>query len=131
MPGFELTETSAIGDIEEAIAFSRRLHQRGCRFALDDLGAGFASFYYLKRLPFDLLKIDGEFVRNLLDQASDQLFISAIVTIARGMGKRTIAEFVTNEATSDLLLASGVDCTQGFHVGRPAPIDDVLGVPTI
>jgi len=124
---FELTETAAIGNIEAAIAFSQRLHGRGCRFALDDFGAGFASFYYLKRLPFDFLKIDGDFVRGLPSSEVDQLVISAIVTIARGMGKRTVAEFVTDQQTSDLLLASGVDYAQGFHIGRPAPIEQILG----
>ena len=123
---FELTETAAIGNIEAAIAFSQRLQSRGCRFALDDFGAGFASFYYLKRLPFDFLKIDGDFVRGLPGHAVDQLVISAIVTIARGMGKQTIAEFVTGKETGDLLMASGVDHVQGFHIGRPAPVEEVL-----
>ena len=123
---FEVTETAAIGNIEAAVAFSQRLQRRGCRFALDDFGAGFASFYYLKRLPFDFLKIDGDFVRGLPNSAVDQLVISAIVTIARGMGKQTVAEFVTDQETSDLLLASGVEYAQGFHIGRPAPVEEVL-----
>jgi diguanylate cyclase (GGDEF)-like protein/PAS domain S-box-containing protein len=123
---FELTETAAIGNIEAAIAFSQRLQSRGCRFALDDFGAGFASFYYLKRLPFDFLKIDGDFVRGLPGHAIDQLVISAIVTIARGMGKETIAEFVTGQETGDLLKATGVDHVQGYHIGRPAPVEEVL-----
>ena len=123
---FEVTETAAIGNIEAAVAFSQRLQHRGCRFALDDFGAGFASFYYLKRLPFDFLKIDGDFVRGLPESGVDQLVISAIVTIARGMGKQTIAEFVTDQETSDLLLASGVEFAQGFHIGRPAPVEEIL-----
>jgi len=123
---FEVTETAAIGNIEAAVAFSQRLQRRGCRFALDDFGAGFASFYYLKRLPFDFLKIDGDFVRGLPESGVDQLVISAIVTIARGMGKQTIAEFVTDQETSDLLLASGVEFAQGFHIGRPAPVEEIL-----
>ncbi|HWT30169.1 MAG TPA: EAL domain-containing protein [Propylenella sp.] len=128
---FELTETAAIRNIEAAIAFSRRLQRLSCRFALDDFGAGFASFFYLKRLPFDLLKIDGDFVRDLAGQAGDRVFINAIVTIARGMGKKTIAEFVTDQATSDVLLASGVDYAQGFHFARPAPALDVLHGSTL
>jgi EAL domain-containing protein (putative c-di-GMP-specific phosphodiesterase class I) len=123
---FEVTETAAIGNIEAAVAFSQRLLRRGCRFALDDFGAGFASFYYLKRLPFDFLKIDGDFVRGLVDHAVDQLVVSAIVTIAHGMGKQTVAEFVTAEETGKLLLDSGVDHAQGFHFGRPAPVEEVL-----
>lgn len=123
---FEVTETAAIGSIENAIAFSQRLRDRGCRFALDDFGAGFASFYYLKRLPFDFLKIDGDFVRGLSESPSDQLLISAIVMIAKGMGKTSIAESVGDEATRDLLKTTGVDHAQGFHLGRPAPIPEYL-----
>ena len=123
---FEVTETAAIGNIEAAVAFSQRLLRRGCRFALDDFGAGFASFYYLKRLPFDFLKIDGDFVRGLPDHPVDQLVVNAIVSIARGMGKQTIAEFVTAKEIGDLLLASGVDYAQGFHFGRPGLVDEVL-----
>ena len=123
---FEVTETAAIGNIEAAVAFSQRLLRRGCRFALDDFGAGFASFYYLKRLPFDFLKIDGDFVRGLPDHAVDQLVVNAIVAIARGMGKQTIAEFVTAKEIADLLLASGVDHAQGYHFGRPRPVNEVL-----
>ena len=123
---FEVTETAAIGNIEAAVAFSQRLLRRGCRFALDDFGAGFASFYYLKRLPFDFLKIDGDFIRGLPGHPVDQLVVNAIVAIARGMGKQTIAEFVTAQEIGDLLLASGVDHAQGYHFGRPRPIDEVL-----
>jgi diguanylate cyclase (GGDEF)-like protein/PAS domain S-box-containing protein len=123
---FELTETAAIGHIEAAVAFSQRLRLRGCQFALDDFGAGLASFYYLKKLPFDFIKIDGDFVRGLPRSPVDQLVVSAIVTIARGMGKQTIAEFVTDQETSDLLLASGVDYAQGFHIAPPASVNDVL-----
>jgi diguanylate cyclase (GGDEF)-like protein/PAS domain S-box-containing protein len=123
---FELTETAAISNLEAAQGFSRHLHHRGCRFALDDFGAGFASFYYLKNLAFDVLKIDGDFVRGLRQNPIDQLVIGAIVTIARGMGKQTVAEFVADEQTSDLLLASGVDYAQGFHIARPRPVEEVL-----
>jgi diguanylate cyclase (GGDEF)-like protein/PAS domain S-box-containing protein len=123
---FELAETAAIGNIGAAVAFSQRLQERGCGFALDDFGAGFASFYYLKKLPFDFLKIDGDLVRGLPRSPVDRLVIDAIVTIARGLGKHTVAEFVGDQETSDLLLASGVDYAQGFHFGVPRPIEDVL-----
>ena len=125
---FEVTETAAIGNIEAAVAFSQRLLRRGCRFALDDFGAGFALFYHLKRLPFDFLKIDGDFVRGLPGHAVDQLVVNAIVAIARGMGKQTIAEFVTAKEIGDLLLASGVDHAQGYHFGRLRPVDEVLSL---
>jgi diguanylate cyclase (GGDEF)-like protein/PAS domain S-box-containing protein len=123
---FEITETAAIRDLEAAQRFTLRLHHRGCRFALDDFGAGFASFYYLKSLPFDYIKIDGDFIRGLSQQPVDQLVVGAIVTIAKGMGKRTIAEFVGDAETRDLLRAEGVDCVQGFYVGRPRPVAHVL-----
>jgi diguanylate cyclase (GGDEF)-like protein/PAS domain S-box-containing protein len=124
----ELTETAAISNIEEAKAFAIRLHGRGCRFALDDFGAGFGSFYYLKSLPFDFLKIDGDFVRGLTTNPMNQLVISAIVSIARGMGKKTVAEFVADEQTARLLLKLGVDFAQGYHIGMPRPVSEVLRV---
>jgi diguanylate cyclase (GGDEF)-like protein/PAS domain S-box-containing protein len=123
---FELTETAAISNIEEAKAFAIRMHGRGCRFALDDFGAGFGSFYYLKSFPFDYLKIDGDFIRDLSASPMNQLVVSAIVGIARGMGKKTVAEFVANEETARLLRTIGVDCAQGYHIGMPRPISEVL-----
>jgi diguanylate cyclase (GGDEF)-like protein/PAS domain S-box-containing protein len=123
---FELTETVAISNIEEAKEFAHRLHVRGCRFALDDFGAGFGSFYYLKTLPFDFFKIDGEFIRDIVDSPMDRLVVEAIVGIARGTGKKTIAEFVADAKTALLLARCGVDYAQGYHVGRPRPVKDVL-----
>jgi diguanylate cyclase (GGDEF)-like protein len=123
---FEITETAAIANIETARAFTEHLRRRGCRFALDDFGAGFASFYYLKALPFDFIKIDGNFVQGLTTSATDQLVIVAIVSVARGMDKTTIAEHVADQATSELLAANGVDLVQGFHVGAPRPVEEVL-----
>jgi len=123
---FELTETAAISNIEDAKTFAIRLHARGCRFALDDFGAGFGSFYYLKSFPFDYLKIDGDFIRDLTASPMNQLVVSAIVSIARGMGKKTVAEFVANEETTRLLHTIGVDYAQGFHIGTPRPISEAL-----
>ena len=124
---FELTETAAIANVETARTFIERLRRRGCSFALDDFGAGFASFYYLKTLPFDFVKIDGTFVQGLTTSLTDQLVIAAIVDVARGMGKQTIAEWVGDQPTSDLLQANGVDYVQGFHIAVPRPVEDVLG----
>ena len=121
----EVTETAAVANIPQAREFANRLGELGCRFALDDFGAGFGSFYYLKHLPFDYLKIDGEFVRNCIGTPTDQLVIKAVVQIARGLGKRTVAEFVGDEATVALLRRHGVDFAQGFHVGKPAPAEDL------
>jgi diguanylate cyclase (GGDEF)-like protein/PAS domain S-box-containing protein len=119
---FEITETTAVGNIPRAQEFAAHLNALGCRFALDDFGAAFASFYYLKHLPFDYLKIDGEFVRSCLDNRTDQLVIQAVVDIARGLGKRTVAEMVGDQQTMDMLAEMGVDHAQGYHIGRPAPL---------
>jgi diguanylate cyclase (GGDEF)-like protein/PAS domain S-box-containing protein len=127
---FEITETAAVSNIPLARRFAERLTQLGCRFALDDFGAGFGSFYYLKHLPFDYLKIDGEFVSGCLGNRTDQLVIDAVVRIARGLGKETIAEFVSDAALEEFVRSQGVDHAQGFHVGRPVPVADIgLGRP--
>ncbi|MEO8689969.1 MAG: EAL domain-containing protein [Solirubrobacteraceae bacterium] len=123
---FEITETIAVTNIPRAQHFAAQLADLGCRFALDDFGAGFGSFYYLKHLPFDYLKIDGEFVRHSAVDTTDQLVIGAVVDIARGLGKRTIAEHVGDHATIELLRQMGVDHAQGFHLGEPAPLSDWL-----
>jgi len=123
---FELTETAAIANVENAKAFATRLRAKGCQFALDDFGAGFGSFYYLKNFPFDCLKIDGDFIRSLATSPMDRLVVEAIVSIARGMGKKTVAEFVADEETVGLLRDIGVDCAQGYHIGIPKPASEVL-----
>jgi diguanylate cyclase (GGDEF)-like protein/PAS domain S-box-containing protein len=123
---FEVTETAAVTHIGRAASFAERLSDLGCKFALDDFGAGFGSFYYLKHLPFDYLKIDGEFVRNCVSHETDRILIAAVVQIARDMGKRTIAEFVTDQETADCVARLGVDYGQGFHLGRPAPLGEHL-----
>jgi diguanylate cyclase (GGDEF)-like protein/PAS domain S-box-containing protein len=120
---FEVTETAAIVNVGRAKEFAERMHELGCGFALDDFGAGFASFYYLKHLSFDYLKIDGEFIRNLPASRTDQLVVRSVVEIARGLGKRTIAECVGDRRTIELLRAYGVDFAQGFYVGVPAPLE--------
>ncbi len=123
---FELTETAAIANIEVAKAFAHRLRARGCQLALDDFGAGFGSFYYLKTLPFSFFKIDGDFIRGVAGSPMDRLVVEAIVGIAKGMGKKTIAEFVADGETVCLLEKSGVDYAQGYYVGRPGPLRDIL-----
>jgi diguanylate cyclase (GGDEF)-like protein/PAS domain S-box-containing protein len=125
---FEITETAAVANIALAAAFAGHLTDIGCRFALDDFGAGFGSFYYLKHLPFDYLKIDGEFVRHCATNETDRILISAVVQIARGMGKQTIAEFVADQDTVDVLTTLGVDYGQGYYLGRPQPIDAHLAL---
>ena len=120
---FEVTETAAVSNLARARGFIDRLREIGCRFALDDFGSGFGTFYYLKHLPFDYLKIDGEFVTHCAANRTDQLVIEAIVSIARAMDKWTIAEFVPNRETARLLAQLGVDYGQGHHVGGPIPAE--------
>jgi diguanylate cyclase (GGDEF)-like protein/PAS domain S-box-containing protein len=116
---FEITETAAIRNFETAAAFADRLTEFGCEVAIDDYGVGFGPFYYLKHLPFDLIKIDGDFIRDLPRNDADQLTVKAIVEIARGLGKKTIAEYVEEPSTVGLLRELGVDMAQGFHLGKP------------
>jgi diguanylate cyclase (GGDEF)-like protein/PAS domain S-box-containing protein len=127
---FEATETVAIGNIAEACRFAQRLADIGCAFALDDFGAGFSSFHYLKHLPFDYLKIDGEFICNLTQNPADQQIVKAIVQMAVGLGKQTIAEFVGDAATVDLLRQYGVNFAQGYHIGKPRPLLEMHTPPT-
>jgi diguanylate cyclase (GGDEF)-like protein/PAS domain S-box-containing protein len=126
---FELTETAAIGNIEHAKTFTTEMRSRGCRFALDDFGSGFGSFFYLKHLPFDYFKIDGDFIRGFGASTTDQLVVEAIVGLARGMGKKTVAEFVTDQEMTDRLRRSGVDYAQGFHIGVPRPLVEIFAQP--
>jgi EAL domain-containing protein (putative c-di-GMP-specific phosphodiesterase class I) len=122
----EITETAAIVNLDRARALAETLQRLGCLLALDDFGAGFASFTYLKHLRFDVLKIDGEYVRGLRDNPTDRLVVAAVVAIARGLGTPSLAEFVTDSDTLDAVRALGVDYAQGFHLGAPLPIDEAL-----
>ena len=122
----ELAETAAVADIPRARDFATALRALGCGFALDDFGAGFGSFSYLKDLPFDVLKIDGEFVAQAGSNQTDRLVISAVTGIAHGLGKATVAEFVEDGPLVELLLEHGVDFGQGHHLGRPAPLEELL-----
>ena len=122
----EVNETATITNMDHAVTFAANLGELGCRLALDDFGAGFGSFYYLKYIPFDFVKIDGEFVRQLASSPTDQLILDSIVQMSRGLGRRTIAEFAADEATVEILRDRGVDFAQGFHVGRPMPVSSAL-----
>jgi diguanylate cyclase (GGDEF)-like protein/PAS domain S-box-containing protein len=118
---FEITETAAIGHIARAVQFIDALKEVGCRFSLDDFGVGFTSFVYLKEMDVDFIKIDGSFIRKLDENPKDQLFVKAISEVAKGMGIETIAEFVENESTLNILRQYNVDFAQGYHIGKPAP----------
>jgi diguanylate cyclase (GGDEF)-like protein/PAS domain S-box-containing protein len=121
----EITETATIANMDDARRLAGALTDLGCRFAIDDFGAGFGSFSYLKHLPAAYLKIDGDFVEAPRSR-TDELVIAAIVGMARGLGKSTIAEFVGDEETLHMLRRAGVDHAQGFHVGRPFPARELV-----
>jgi diguanylate cyclase (GGDEF)-like protein len=123
---FELTETARVHDYEAASGFADRLTEFGCQVAIDDYGAGFGPFHYLKSIPFDLIKIDGSFIRDMPNSDADQLTVQAIVQVARGLGKTTIAEYVQDETTAQMLRDYGVDMAQGYHFGRPVAIAEAL-----
>jgi len=115
----ELTETSAVSDLHDAQRFIEALRQAGCGVSLDDFGTGFSSFAYLKYLQVDSVKIDGLFIRNLPSDYDNQLFVKAIVSVARGLRRTTIAECVEDEETLEMLKAFGVDCVQGYFFEKP------------
>src|SRR5207302_8048950 len=121
----ELTETASVCDMAQAKAFCAGAQALGCAVALDDFGAGFGAFQYLKHLPFSYLKIDGDFISGLPRSPRDQLVVRALVDLARGMLFSTIAEFVRDGRTLRMLRELGVDYAQGFHVGRPRALAPV------
>jgi diguanylate cyclase (GGDEF)-like protein/PAS domain S-box-containing protein len=124
----EVTETAAIANMDRARRFATKLTGIGCLFALDDFGAGFGSFYYLKYIPFDYVKIDGEFIGQLPASSTDQLILDSIVQMSTGLGKRTIAEFAGGSRTIEILKKRGVDYAQGYYLGRPTPVTETLAV---
>jgi diguanylate cyclase (GGDEF)-like protein/PAS domain S-box-containing protein len=126
--GLEFTETTAIANLAEASAFIGQLHGLGVRVALDDFGAGSASFGYLKQLPVDLLKIDGQFVRHLLTDPLDEAAVRAFVDVARVLKLQTVAEFVDQPALLRRLHELGVHWAQGCLVHRPEPLEPLLGL---
>jgi EAL domain-containing protein (putative c-di-GMP-specific phosphodiesterase class I) len=120
---FETTETVAIANLDVATQFFQKVRQLGCKIALDDFGSGLSSFGYLKQLPIDYLKIDGIFIRDLENDKMDAAIVKSINQMAQVMGKKTIAEFVENEAINQILAEIGVDYAQGYHFGKPVPME--------
>jgi PAS domain S-box-containing protein len=121
---FEITETAIADNLEAAGTFAMRLRKLGCAIALDDFGIGHGAFTYLRRLPVDYLKIDMQFVRDLLSDDDDRQVVEAIVGVARQFKVATIAEGVEDQATLEELRRMGVDYAQGYWVGRPAPLPE-------
>ena len=124
---FEVTETAAIQNLDEAVAFMKAARDMGCRFALDDFGAGMSSLTYLKRLPVDFVKIDGSFVRDMLTDRMDRTTVEMINQISHISGRQTIAEFVENDEILAALKEIGVDYVQGYAIGRPVPFEPSEG----
>ncbi|SFK72274.1 bifunctional diguanylate cyclase/phosphodiesterase [Methylophaga sulfidovorans] len=118
---FELTETAAVADINQARHLMREMRDLGCRFSIDDFGSGFASFRYLRELPVDVVKIDGMFITHITENNDDKLFVEALVSVAKGMGKKTVAEFVENAEILAVLAELDVDYAQGYYIGKPQP----------
>lgn len=123
---FEITETAAISDIAAAIEFVEELKKLGCEFALDDFGSGHSSFLYLRDLPVDYLKIDGELVREIENDPVSLAFVRTIASVAQLMGRRTIAEHVESQGIRDAIAEIGCDYVQGYQVGFPIPLTEVL-----
>jgi diguanylate cyclase (GGDEF)-like protein/PAS domain S-box-containing protein len=119
---FEITETAAARNLDVAREFSSALARLGCAFAIDDFGTGFGSLIYLRHLPIARVKIDMQFVRDMLSNPGDEKVVSAIVSTARAMGQKTVAEGVEDAATLERLVEIGVDFAQGFHIERPRPV---------
>jgi PAS domain S-box-containing protein len=119
---FEITETALIGNLSEARHFADRMRDLGCQLALDDFGSGYASFRYLRIFPIDLVKIDGEYVVDLVDNPQDQVLVRALVQVCQAYGIHTVAEFVQDPRTLRLLRELGVDYVQGYLIGRPVPV---------
>jgi EAL domain-containing protein (putative c-di-GMP-specific phosphodiesterase class I) len=129
---FEITETRAIADMAQAKRFANAVRSAGCGLSLDDFGVGFGTMYYLKHLPFDSLKIDGEFVGHIADSARDKHIVRGLVQIADSLHLDTVAEFVEETRTLRILEDLGVTYAQGYAIGRPRPATSlVTSMPTL
>ena len=123
---FEISETAAVASLDATREFADRMADLGCAIALDDFGAGLANFTYIKSLRFDVIKIDGDFIRGLASNPTDELVVRAIVDVAHGLRKCTVAEYVADAATLAAVRAARIDLAQGFYTGRPVPLAEAL-----
>jgi EAL domain-containing protein (putative c-di-GMP-specific phosphodiesterase class I) len=126
----EVSENVAVAHLEDTIKLTKQLRGLGCGFALDDFGSTFASFRHLRDLPVNYLKIDGDLVVTVTESRTGQLTIKSLVELAKGLGAETIAEFVSDDQTLEFLREQGVGYAQGYRIGRPRPIDEVLKTKT-
>ncbi|MCK5926286.1 MAG: EAL domain-containing protein, partial [Methylococcales bacterium] len=120
---FEITETSAVSNFIAAQCLIQKIKKLGCAFALDDFGVGFSSFYYLKHLSADYVKIDGAFIRQIDNNSEDRIFTKALTEVSQALGKKVIAEFVENEAILAILKDFGIEYAQGYLIGKPMRLD--------
>jgi EAL domain-containing protein (putative c-di-GMP-specific phosphodiesterase class I) len=124
---FEITETSAISNIDIAQRFIHSFsNELRCKFSLDDFGTGLSSFAYLKSMPVDFIKIDGQFVRDIINDPIDMAMVRSINEIGQIMGKKTVAEFVENEQILKQIKLIGIDYVQGYHISKPVPLSDLV-----
>jgi EAL domain-containing protein (putative c-di-GMP-specific phosphodiesterase class I) len=117
---FEITETAAVSNFNKTREMVSKIRALGCRFALDDFGAGFSSFNYIKNFPVDYLKIDGQFINNLAVDHADQVLVKSMIEVAHSLGKKAIAEYVSNAEILRVLKELGVDYVQGYLLGKPS-----------
>jgi EAL domain-containing protein (putative c-di-GMP-specific phosphodiesterase class I) len=115
----EITETAVISDTDQTVLFVDTVKEMGCKVAIDDFGAGYTSFKSLKLLNVDMVKIDGSFIRNLAQDPQDLVFIKALRELARSLGMETVAEWVQDQTTVDILRSAGIDMLQGYFCGEP------------
>lgn len=129
---FEITESAFIENLSAAVQFVSDLQKLGIQFALDDFGRGFSSLSYLKDIPVDLIKIDGAFVRNITTDSLNQAIVQAINLIAHQLKRKTVAEYVSDHATFEKIVALGVDYAQGYYLGSPRPLEHFMNAsPTL
>jgi EAL domain-containing protein (putative c-di-GMP-specific phosphodiesterase class I) len=121
----EITETAAIHDLDLTINFVDTLKELGCRVAIDDFGAGYTSFKNLKILDVDMVKIDGSFVKNLLEEPTNRVFIKTLVELAQTFGLDTVAEWVADEETARICAECGISHMQGYYFGRPLLVSEL------
>jgi len=122
---FEITETSVVENVEKSVEFINSIKKLGAKFSLDDFGTGLSSFSYLKRFPVDYLKIDGEFVRDIIKDDTSFVFVRSMAEVGHSLNMKVIAEFVESDTMFDRLREANIDFIQGYHVGRPAPIESL------
>ena len=123
---FELTESASLFNLNITQRVIAELHRLGCSFSVDDFGSGFSSFAYLKDLPADYIKLDGSFIKNLHKDSIDQALVKAMIQVIQALGKKAVAEYVENQEILDILKKMGIDFVQGYHIGRPIPVEGIL-----